>query len=376
MKLTEIIKKHYKVLSNGNSMGENYPQWYKWFEQEEGHKMTLVTDLLERNVKDEFKAMAVTVMLTPRFGWLPKGMFLWENESWRYSADFLSADDLQLETFSRPLLEYTVEILCACIKYVNNMQSINDQLGGGATKRSILKRYNQVIRKLLSFLDVSDHLAQKLFSHFLLNEPMTWVKGKKGNYSRYTEFSGLLYDEYIPVIWKARADEDMRAIVEGELSGKTIPRKNTDIAIDRYIAHIEKRFLDGNQKAYSSDLALSQLEFIAYVAGNHEGEYFGLWKDFGSVIGFLESYSEKTLRIRQVLVMANVRSPSFIIKNEEAAIFYQYLMDNIPVSDEDRLKITNLIQQEQTARENAFRSKVEAAQAKRLAEGSILASMQ
>lgn len=203
-------------------------------------------DLVLSDVKDPFKARALTILLVPALRFSP---FLWDGEDnldWNY----LCTDKIDPASFSKELLQFFGELLKINVDAVLSTE-FNEKLF------NTLCTYNRCILQMLAILPEDDPLADELFKRYPLNDPVGF-SGMEDS-SGYNPLSDL-FNANIPENYKWLADIKMQQVIRSEESGWITPRYEWENALKCYINMIQLHFY--GKFPYGKELLATQMGFV------------------------------------------------------------------------------------------------------------------
>jgi hypothetical protein len=245
-RIYDIVNKHFPSIQQD----EDDRTWEKWLALKNGRREVRdLWELLTANVRDEFKARALTVLLAPSFDLCP---FKWaEYAEMRTDNSLLSSDRRWLNTLPERFLPFVSELIAEYFELAND-GVINVEI-----KRTI-DNYNMIIVSLLPCLRVDDPQTERLFNQFHLNDAGTYSDPDWS--SGYNPFEQLMSAPHIPEYWKILADKRMRNIIASETAGKTKPRRDWELALPRYTSVVSRNA--NYPHVYSDQLFCSQMQFV------------------------------------------------------------------------------------------------------------------
>lgn len=233
-------------LASTKQSGEEDRLWNAWLDLKEQEPRDLQT-LLNSEIRKEFKARALVVLLAPDLGVLP---FRWYEQS--SLQDYLSGDWIEWKNLTLELVTFAGELVCQNIDYVTKQQDLDSRFG-------LLREYNKVIIDLLTALPEEDDVAIRLFSYYQINDLVPYSNMEDA--SGYNPLYCILASKDVPMKWKWLADKQMRDRIIAEAEGREKPRKDWEIPLMCYTRHIQMANYDG-KSAYARDLFISQIRFV------------------------------------------------------------------------------------------------------------------
>ncbi|MBI4225262.1 MAG: hypothetical protein HY617_02940 [Candidatus Sungbacteria bacterium] len=208
--------------------------------------------------------------------------------------------EFDFDEFPLYVIHFSADIVCLVIDALCNAdESIPE-------RDNLLDKYNHAIIKLLAALEETDAHACRLFDRFSLRDdvpygPPPGINHAIDDESGYNPFGWLLRERDIPEHWKVLADQQMRKIIQDEMSGTSSPREEWEDARVGYEKWVMELMLFNTQSApegpdeaedsdsegdlfpttdadeheeptypYSDDLFISQLRFL-----------LGIWETAG-----------------------------------------------------------------------------------------------
>jgi len=309
--------------------------WNDWLglvhEREQRH----LRELLQSNCRQEFKVRALVVLLAPSLGLLP---FAWSkvDPQWRY----LDHQWVEPQSLPQELLRITCELVCIGAEYTSQQKEPDI--------RYALNHYYRFILCLLAILLEADPLAERLFAHYGINDPNSFSGGEES--SGYQPLAAILSDSSVPLVWKRRADMQMRERIVAEYEGREQPRAEWENALRCY-TNLLTNLLD--RANYPHELLHSQVNFVLDLPNieAYPGLLFRDW-DIGRFLQLLNG--ERRHRLARQAVLGNTQH-HFNAFGKESRQAVQQMFAEFGNSDEPlSAKLTLLIQQaEQRDAENA-----------------------
>ena len=256
--------------------------WDEWLALEKQECGDLA-ELLKSKVADAFKARALTILLAPEIRFVP---FKWIGRGDSKDYDYLFfSDRIVLADLSPQLQEFVFRLL-----------ELNIDTVYGSDDEELLKSavyYNRFIIAGLEILDENDPRADRLFSRYCINDPVSFWNMDYA--SGYNPFYAILCAK-VPEKWKKIADDKMREIIRAEKAGTAKPRREWEDALSNYAGHIQLG-LYSEQFPYGTELLASQMDFIISLPNIEGKEYLGSWK-IGQLLGMLKGDEYKDIRHR------------------------------------------------------------------------------
>lgn len=229
--------------------------WQQWVDLKK-RKIDDLLAFLKKDVKEEFEARAVFLLLVPSSSWNP---FYWKDELGK----FISENCDFLKDLSPNLLQYARKLVCDFCKMITQLSDSDKE-----PFRNALLFYNHCILKLIALL--SDLEAESIFQHFSLNDPTSWWNFDDS--SGYNPLRALFARRDINEKWKNLADFRMREIIIAELTRKSKPRKEWEDALKCYGEIVESQLYYDEGLSYSLELFADQIKFIVSLANIGDGE--------------------------------------------------------------------------------------------------------
>ncbi len=307
-------------LSSAARRNEDDRNWNAWLNLDKRRKPRDLQPLLASDVRKEFKARALIVLLAPDLQILP---FRWTDEDSLRNYMFLPW--LQVKDFPQDLVTFAGELVCLNVDYA---------LGEKDEKvRGALFEYNKLILQFLAVLPEDGDLAQRLFDRYQINDPVPYWNFD--NASGYNPLHNMLCAADVPIKWKALADSKIRERIVAELEGREQPRGDWETALQCYIGHIEDSNYDGREN-YSRDLFASQIRFITELPGieDYNQELFSSWQ----VVHIMEAIPgdhlhETRHKLARLIVLRKTEGPGFSIFNPESHRAAQMMLREFGAED-------------------------------------------
>lgn len=297
--------------------------WNAWLDLQKREPRDL-RQLLTSDVRTEFKARALIVLLAPDLHVLP---FRWDDTD-RSSRNYLFLRGLEVKTFPPELLSFAGELL------VQNIDHARASEEDGV--RHALVEYNDLILQFLAVLPEDDDLANRLFSRFQINDPFSYWN--MDDASGYNPVRSILCAESIPNKWKVLADQQMRERIVAELEGRQHPREKWEGALRCYTDHIQMSNYDGRE-GYSRELLASQIRFITELQGieNYDGELFSSWQ-VAHILGAIpgEGLRKTRHKLSRLVVLREVEGRSeFSVCNPESRRAAEMILHEFGAEDQE-----------------------------------------
>ena len=220
-----------------------------WLVHTKREPRDLIELLSKETVHVEVKALALVILLTPAFAYLPGRL-----RPARKNDDFLNSD-LHVEVLSTPLQTLAARLVVLNADFVLKAE-YNEKL------YTALYTYNMHVLKLLALRDESDPLAAQLFARYQLNDPTGFWNLESA--SGYNPFVAMLRSD-VPEKWKRLLDGQMRLRVTREASGLIKPDYEWEGAPATYVDHLGSMLY--GQLPYSLELFASQVNFASEQQG-------------------------------------------------------------------------------------------------------------
>ncbi len=276
--------------------------------------------LIESDVRDEFKARALSIRFAPCFEFLP---FTWKGETW--GRHFLSADKINLvllqSNTSTKLFDYALGLLEICMKASELAEEYDENM------HYAMETYIVYACEALRILPENDDRAQSIFDLYPLNDPIPF----KTQFARsgYNPFNALLLTNRIPEKWKKKADDKMREVVREAYEG-VIPRCEWENALHLYRAHTQHGYA-----RYSLGLYASQIEFILDLP-HIEERYIFLNRDVGVMLNALKGkkYAHLRYRLAKQVLHYRAHGPRFDAYTEQSYDAAKMMLDQFGRKDE------------------------------------------
>jgi hypothetical protein len=154
MKYLARIRQLLTGIVNAVRPSEEDRLWNAWFNLDKKREPRDLQLLLASDVRKEFKARALIVLLAPDLRVLP---FRWDDTD-HSLRNYLFLRWLEVKAFPQELVSFAGELVCQNIDYALGQQ---DRDIHGA-----LFEYNKLILQFLAVLPEDDDLAQRLFSRY------------------------------------------------------------------------------------------------------------------------------------------------------------------------------------------------------------------
>lgn len=290
--------------------------WKQWvdFKGERGDGD--LVGLLSSSVRDSFKKRALFLLLVPSAELNP---IYWKGEVGKFHkwSGFLKS----LKSLSPDLLNYATELItkfCVTLGPVHCDRPTNIVSGGDGIKifmqvpdkfHAALSFYNSCLLTLLGALPVKQ--GEEVFPLFRLLDIS--VYDNMEDCSGYGPLQSLLSAKWVNEIFKIKADDEMRKIIQNEISGKAKPRAEWEGALRCYAEVIQNQI--NSELSYSVDLFARQISFI--IDNCQPGDQ--LIKDWKIVKIFSilsdDGYKDLRYKIAKSVVLGGQRG--FSIYNEE-----------------------------------------------------------
>lgn len=209
--------------------------------------------ILTSDVRKEFKARALIVLLAPDLRVLP---FRWDDVDNSICRNYLNLCWLKVKAFPPELMSFAGELVCQNIDYAHSQKDRN--------VRRALFEYNKLILQFLAVIPEDDELANQLFSRYQINDPVSFWNIDEA--SGYNPLCTIFCAEDVPTKWKVLADKQMRDRIVAEVEGCAQPREDWEVALRCYTDHIQMSNYDGRE-GYSRGLLASQIRFITELSG-------------------------------------------------------------------------------------------------------------
>lgn len=233
---------------------ESHAAWADWLNLEplSSLQSRLLKLLDQEVVRLEFRLRALILLTAVDLAELPKELL--PSETKGTPRNFLTSSLMETLRKNLTLTPYLGELICL------HRQIENYQIWSSERGLEALATYNHYIIELLALLPENDELAEKLFSLFLLNDPVCHynLNARSG----YNPLNRLWQNPKVPEKWKVVADQKMREIVIAELTGKAQPREIFEYAPIIYQSLVSDLADPEWTTGYSSALLASQIEFI------------------------------------------------------------------------------------------------------------------
>ncbi len=265
MKYVARIRQLFTKLIQTINPSEENRLWNAWLDLKKPREWRDLQQLLVSDLRREFKARALVVLLAPDLQTLP---FRWDDT--RHSLrNYLSLRWLEVRVFPPDLVNFAGELVCQNIDYV--LGESDEEL------RNALFEYNRLILQFLELLPEDDELANRLFSRYEINDPIPFESMEEA--SGYNPLRAIFFAENLPTKWKQQADAKMRKRILAEIEGHEQPREEWEAALRCYTDHIEMANYDGRE-GYSRELLASQLGFITGLPGiaSYKDKLFDSWQ--------------------------------------------------------------------------------------------------
>ena len=281
MKYVARIRQLLAGLANAVRPSESDRLWNAWLDLnlDEEREPRDLHPLLASDVRKEFKARAIIVLLAPDLKLLP---FRWDDKD-SSLRNYLCLGWLNIKAIPQELVSFAGELVC---------QNIDYALGEKDEKvRGSLFEYNKLILQFLAVLPEDDDLANRLFSRYQINDPIAYMNME--DVSGYNPLLKIFCAEDVSNKWKMLADKQMRDRIIAEVEGHEKPREEWEVALRCYTDHIETSNYDGHG-GYSRTLLASQIRFITELPGveGYDRELFSS----GQVIHIMKAIPRKDLR--------------------------------------------------------------------------------
>lgn len=279
MKYIARIRQLLAGLANAVRPSEEDRLWNAWLDLKKKREPRDLQLLLTSDVRKEFKARALIVLLAPDLQVLP---FRWDDKD-HSLRNYLFLGCLEIKTFPQDLVVFAGELVCQNIDYT--LEQKNERA------RESLFEYNKLILQFLAVLPEDNDLAQRLFSRYQINDPIAYMN--MDDASGYNPLRNIFCAEGVPTKWKVLADKQMRDCIVAEVKGRAQPRKDWEVALRCYAEHIQMSNYDGCE-GYSRKLLASQIRFITELPGveGYNRELFNSWQ----VVHIMEAIPGDDLR--------------------------------------------------------------------------------
>lgn len=226
---------------------EDERTWESWvnFKQREFRDLR---DILTGNYKVDFKKRALFTVLVPHHQWIP---FRWKFDIGS-SESYLFLRGIELKGLDVNLLRFATKLICEFKQFLEgNPEVVKDPA-------EALFAYNDYLLPLLALLPVDE--KENVFNSFSLNDVCAYWNMDTA--SGYNPFEALLRTEGVEELYKKRADDKMRSIIQAELRGEATPRAEHEEALRRYANIIQMLLYSKNNLPYSIELYADQINFI------------------------------------------------------------------------------------------------------------------
>lgn len=265
MKYVARIRQLLAGLARAVHPSEEDRLWNAWLDLNKNRELRDLQSLLTSDVRKEFKARALIVLLAPDLKVLP---FRWDDKD-HSLRNYLFLRWLEVKAFPQDLVSFAGELVCQNIDYAIGQQD--------ERVRESLFEYNKLILQFLAVLPEDDRLAQRLFSRYQINDPIAYMNMEDA--SGYNPLRNIFCAEGVPTKWKILADKQMRDRIVAEVEGRAQPREDWEVALRCYTDHIQTSNYDGRE-GYSRELLASQIRFITELPGveGYNRELFSSWQ--------------------------------------------------------------------------------------------------
>jgi len=231
---------------SGRDIQEHAEVWKNWLDL--GEQKCNLHELIKSDVKDAFKARAITILLAPDIKLVP---FVWREKDVK---NYLFIESIKLADLSPKLQDFTVKLLELGIDSISPEDAHEDA-------RNALFFYGKLILQALVVLKEDDPRAAWLADRYEINDPIPYENIDSS--SGYEPFRSILSAD-VPEKWKRLADKKIRNIICAEQEDRIQPRGDWEEALGRYASHIQIGFY-GEKFPYSAELFASQVSFILHL---------------------------------------------------------------------------------------------------------------
>ncbi len=311
-----LVLSIYNSIFGNDKIEEDDKVWKEWSELHGEYHDLL--DLMKADVRDQFKARAVSILLAPDLNYLP---FKWKEKIFRASSkNYLSLiGKIPLELFSSDLLSFATQLLYENIGFVR-------KLPDGETKDKLLFYYNSYIISFLGAIKEPNPYIGVLFEYFQINDiyPFCGMDDSSG----YNPFADLLRVENVSENWKKLADKKMRDVIMSEINAGCEPRADWEVALDCY-ADIIQLMLHSDHYPYSDALFASQIEFILSLPQIDDRKLFNEWH-IEKILKRLDGEDNKQLRhrfARHVVLGKSPDSNRFPVYSPETKAAAEHILE-------------------------------------------------
>jgi hypothetical protein len=355
--ITNLFNKFFKITFNK----KEEEIWNAWLNLKKRECRDL-KDLLDLEVRLEFKARALTILLSPDTHALP---FRWDYTENSLS-NYLFLNWIKVKEISPNLWGFMGELIYQNVEYCwNNLN--NEKM------QEVLFFYNNTfIPGLLSVLPEDGDLADTLFKRFQVNDPLPYCNME--TQSGYNPFYIMLVSD-VPDKWKNLVEQKMQDRIMEEIKGDKHPREKWEDALKCYTDHIQMMNYNG-EMGYSRDIFISQMNFIVELPNieKYETELFSSWQ-FLHILQTLKGDDLYDLRhklSRLIVLFGGKENDQFSISDrksrnaanliiKEFGAIDQQLKErlNFLIEEEDRRQTqNNLAKEEKESQTNALLEKM------------------
>ena len=222
--------------------------WVDWVYLGERRGLIDLDDLIQNGkIKDEYKARALFILLTPHLSWCP---FFWidHDGAFKNYYSYISRKSFKINSLSVDLLLYVSELITVFYQHLKDRKVLNSH------SRSAMSNYNSYIIELAAILP--EEYVGKILLLFEFNDPR---RGDRDP-SRYHPLEQIFRHLGIGERWKKEADNMMHRIIRNGPGGTTL----NEFALKCYTSIVES-MLHFDHLPYSRKLFLDQIRFIAEV---------------------------------------------------------------------------------------------------------------
>ncbi len=226
---------------NPEELAQQDSAWEEWLGlNPNGQEPRDLRNLLDSDIKGEFKARAFTILALPALRFSP---FAWRE---KHLEDY-NGRTVELGAFSDKLRDFAFGLIRINVDFI--LATPFDEKPHRA-----LFDCNDYIAQALALLPENDPRAAGLFDRYQIND---LIGGQRTNYS---PFEDILGKPGVPEKWKVLADQKMRNIIMAQQTGQTNPRHKWEDALASYMFIIQTQLIYG-ALPYSVELFASQIEF-------------------------------------------------------------------------------------------------------------------
>ena len=332
MKYLESILSLFRSLKGKSTSGKEDRLWDDWLKLKKREPRDL-KELLNSDVRDEFKARALIILLAPDLQMLP---FRWGHTP-TSQRHYLFLDWINVSSLNQNLLNFVAELVCQNMDYA--ISSTNTYV------RTAHFKYQEFILPLLSALSEESDLASQLFTRYQINDPIAY--SNMDDASGYNPLRQILIAEHLPLKWKLLADQQMRERVIAEYEGREQPRENWEDALWCYANHIQMAHHEGRVR-YACELFISQISFIVQLPNieHYHKKLFNDWQVshiLDALVG--DDHYETRHKFARLVVLWNPeKSSAFSVHNDETRRAAETILLEFGTEDLELFeRLTNLI---------------------------------